>query len=99
MPNQVGRVWSEKDIPTWRLDEYMALCFQSEQHQLGIEEYEKFHGNVEPSLKKVLKPRELGYVLCLHKTLGRFDPCAALRRSQDAALTLRREVAGYRSKH
>lgn len=76
MPDQVGRVWGERDIPTLRLDEYMALCFQSEQYQLGIEEYEKYHGNSEPSLKKTLKPRELGYALCLHKARDRFDPDA-----------------------
>lgn len=60
------------------LDDYMALSFQAEQYEAGIAKYESYCVATAPSLKKLLKPRELGYALCLHKTRGQFDESALL---------------------
>lgn len=56
-----------------RLDDYMALCFQAEQYELGIAEFEKYHGVKKISLKRKLPPRDFGYALCLHYSRGEFD--------------------------
>ncbi|NHQ85210.1 hypothetical protein HA050_03675 [Iodobacter sp. HSC-16F04] len=55
------------------LDDYMALCFQAEQYELGIAEFEKYHGVKKISLKRKLPPRDFGYALCLHYSRGDFD--------------------------
>ncbi len=66
-------VWSKSHIATYRLDDYMAFCFQAEQYETGIAEFEKYHGAKTISLKRALKPREFAYALCLQKTGHQFD--------------------------
>jgi len=65
------------------LDRYMAFsvlggCFENCKHgrvpfEAGIKTYEYWTGRSEVSLKKVLKPRELGYALCRHYLNEEFD--------------------------
>lgn len=60
------------------LDDFMALAFQAEQYQAGIAKYESYCAATPPSLKKLLKPRELGYALCLHHARGQYAPADLL---------------------
>lgn len=71
--DKVGTVWAKGHIPTSRLDDYMAFCYQAEQYEIGIAEYEQYHGDKAFSLKKIRTPKELGYALCLHKARGQFE--------------------------
>lgn len=69
--------WLEKDIMKDGLDDYMAFAFQSGNRNEGLQSaiamYEAKTGIKEVSLKKVLKPRDLGYALCLNSLNQRFD--------------------------
>ncbi|MDO8768059.1 MAG: hypothetical protein Q7K57_05030 [Burkholderiaceae bacterium] len=56
------------------LDDFMALAFQAEQYEAGIAKYESYCAATAPSLKKLLKPREFGYALCLHHARGQYTP-------------------------
>lgn len=58
---------------TDRLDFCLAYCVQAGNYELGIEEFEKYHGNKAISLKKPLKPRHLGYAYCLHHVRQHYD--------------------------
>lgn len=55
----------------------MAFAYQGGEHddgfEAGIDMYERWIGEKPLSLKKVLKPREFGYALCLHRVRGQFD--------------------------
>ena len=67
------RPWSTNEIVKSGLDDYMAFAYQGGEHddgfQAGIDMYERWTGKSGPvSLSKVLKPREFGYALCLHRT-------------------------------
>jgi hypothetical protein len=66
-------VFSKKDLSTGRLDDYMALCCQSRQYEVGVIEYEKYYPGKDVSLRRTLKPRDFGYVICLHELRGQFD--------------------------
>lgn len=66
-------VWSKPHILTYRLDDYMAFSVQAERYEVGLAEFERCHGPKQISPKRTLKPRELGYALCLHKARGQFD--------------------------
>ena len=71
------------------LDDFMALAFQSEQYEAGIAKFESYCAATAPSLKKLLKPRELGYALCLHHARGQYTPSdlhAAGRKMLQASL-------------
>jgi hypothetical protein len=52
------------------LDDYMALCLQSEQFEFGIATFEKYWGPSQFSPARTPTPRKLGYALCLHKGRG-----------------------------
>ena len=71
-------VWSKNDMATLALDDYLALCYQAEQDSEAITAYEACYGNKPISLKKVLKPREFAYALCLQRTGQPFDKNALL---------------------
>ena len=71
-------VWPKNHIATLRLDDYLAFCFQAQQYKLGIAEFQKYHGIKTISLKRVLKPREYAYALCLHKVSPQFEADALL---------------------
>lgn len=67
------RPWPAQEIIKSGLDDYMAFAYQGGEHndgfEAGIEMYERWTANSEPvSLSKILKPREFGYALCLHRT-------------------------------
>jgi len=67
------RPWPTNEIVKSGLDDYMAFAYQGGEHddgfQAGIDMYERWTGKSGPiSLSKVLKPREFGYALCLHRT-------------------------------
>lgn len=67
------RPWSTNEIVKSGLDDYMAFAYQGGEHndgfQAGIDMYERWTGKSGlVSLSKVLKPREFGYALCLHRT-------------------------------
>lgn len=49
------------------LNDFMAFAFQDGQFEQGITEYEKHLVPKVPSLKKVLKPHDFAYALCLHR--------------------------------
>ena len=72
------RPWPTKEIVQSGLDDYMAFAYQGGEHangfEAGIEMFERWTGQKEVSLSKVLKPREFGYLLCQHRlALGNFD--------------------------
>jgi hypothetical protein len=54
------------------LDDLMLLSCQAEAYEQGIAEFEKYRSAKPPSLKRTLKPSELGYATCLHKARGQF---------------------------
>jgi hypothetical protein len=54
------------------LDDLMLLSCQAEAYEQGIAEFEKYRSAKPPSMKKTLKPAELGYAICLHKARGQF---------------------------
>jgi hypothetical protein len=67
------RPWPTNEIIKSGLDDYMAFAYQGGEHddgfQAGVEMYERWTGKSgQVSLSKVLKPRELGYALCRHRT-------------------------------
>ncbi|NEJ03337.1 hypothetical protein GR216_36050 [Rhizobium leguminosarum] len=72
-----GRPWPRNEIVKSGLDDYMAFAYQSGEHddgfEAGIDMYEHWIGEKPLSLKKVLKPYEFGYALCLHRARGQFD--------------------------
>ncbi|WP_202034168.1 hypothetical protein [Rhizobium rhizogenes] len=71
-----GRPWSRNEIIKSGLDDYMAFAYQGGEHddgfEAGIDMYKHWAGDKPLSLKKVLKPREFGYALCLHRVRGQF---------------------------
>jgi hypothetical protein len=67
------RPWPMHEIIKSGLDDYLAFAFlagapeDTENYEAGIEMYERWTGKSGPvSLSGTLKPRELGYALCLH---------------------------------
>jgi hypothetical protein len=64
--------WTAHQIVKDGLDDYMAFAFQGGDHdegyEAGIEMFERWTGKNKVSFSKLLKPRELGYALCLHQT-------------------------------
>jgi hypothetical protein len=72
-----GRPWPRNEIIKSGLDDYMAFAYQGGEHddgfEAGIDMYEHWVGEKPLSLKKVLKPREFGYALCLHRARNQFD--------------------------
>lgn len=72
------------------LDDYMAFAFQAGQFEQGIAEYGKHLASKEPSLKKVLKPRDYVYALCLNEagcnTFDKADLLSAGRKMLQANL-------------
>jgi hypothetical protein len=72
-----GRPWPKSEIVKHGLDDFMAFSFQSGESNngfsLGADIYERYQPqNKLPSIKKILKPREYAYALCLNR-LGRAD--------------------------
>lgn len=72
--SQQDGVYGRTAIKTDYLDDYLVLCYQAEQYEEGIAEYEKYHGAEALSLKKTLPPRKIAYALCLHEARRQFDP-------------------------
>ncbi len=82
------RPWTRQEIIRDGLNDYMAMavlggCFEDYKHgkepfEAGIEIYEHWIGKQDISLKKALKPRELGYALCRHYLHNEFDQADVL---------------------
>ncbi|TCS32901.1 hypothetical protein EDC30_11912 [Paucimonas lemoignei] len=70
---QDQNVWPKNLIAKDRLDDYMAFCYQAEQYEVGVAEFEKYYGLKTMSLKRTLKPREFAYILCLNKLNYKFN--------------------------
>jgi hypothetical protein len=66
--------YSRHSIRTNRLDDYMAFCFQAQQYERGIAEFERHSGGRPLALNRTLAPRHIGYALCLHHVRGQFTP-------------------------
>lgn len=74
---------TRQEVVDDELDEYLPLCVlggvkeDSKCGQMpfeaGIDLYEYYIKKEQPSLKKVLKPREFGYLLCRHYLNNEFD--------------------------
>lgn len=74
---------TRQEIIRYELDDYMAMAvlggiFEDYKHgkepfEAGIDMYEHWVTNPKVSLKKPLKPRELGYALCRHYLNNEFD--------------------------
>lgn len=66
------RPWPTNEIVKCGLDDYMAFAYQGGEHnegfEAGVDMYERWTGKSEVSLSKMLKPRDFGYALCLHRT-------------------------------
>jgi len=67
-------VYGRAALKTDYLDESMALCYQAEQYEEGIAEYENSHDRKGVSLQKTPSPRKLACALCLHEARQQFDP-------------------------
>ncbi|MBB3610877.1 hypothetical protein [Rhizobium sp. BK602] len=72
-----GRPWPRNEVVNYGLDDYMAFACQNfeepETVEAGIDMYEHWLGNKPLSLKKLLKPRDLGYAICLHYARQQFE--------------------------
>ena len=78
-----GAALTRQEIIRDGLDDYMAMAvlggiFEDYKHgkepfEAGIDMYEHWIGKADISLKKALKPRELGYALCRHYLNNEFD--------------------------
>lgn len=76
-------VWTRQEIIRDGLDDFMAMAvlggdFEDYKHgkapfEAGIDMFEHWTGKSDVSLKELLKPRELGYVLCRHYLNHEFD--------------------------
>lgn len=73
------RPWPRNEIISEGLDDYMAFAFQAaepdegtEGYEIAIDMYEHWIGEKPLSLKKLLKPREYAYALCLHYARDQF---------------------------
>lgn len=62
-----GTAFEDAEIPTERLDDYMAFCFQSRAYDMGLSEFKKFHAVPTLSTARALKPRHIGYFLCVEQ--------------------------------
>ncbi|WP_407973063.1 hypothetical protein ACJ51O_36375 (plasmid) [Burkholderia pyrrocinia] len=69
------RPWPMNEIIRDGLDDYMAFAYQAsddsspdglEGYENAIQMYEHWVNDIPPSLKKMLKPREYAYALCLY---------------------------------
>ena len=63
-----GGVWNKKQMATAYLDDYLAFCFLASEYEEGKQEFQKYHGDKQVSLKKGT-PKEYAYALCL-RALG-----------------------------
>lgn len=63
-------IFSKTHFTTYRLDDYLALCIGAQQYELGVEEFEKYHGPAPLKASQIKKPREFGYLSCM-QILGR----------------------------
>jgi len=63
-----GSVWQKKQMATAYLDDYLAFCFLAGEYEEGKQEFQKYHGDKQVSLKKGT-PKEFAYALCL-RALG-----------------------------
>lgn len=73
------RPWPRNEIISEGLDDYMAFAFQAaepdegtEGYEIAIDMYEHWIGEKPLSIKKLLKPREYAYALCLHYARDQF---------------------------
>jgi hypothetical protein len=64
--------YSAYETKTDRLDDYMAFCFQAQEYERGIAEFERHSGGRPRALNRTLAPRHIGYALCLHHARGLF---------------------------
>ncbi|MFM0009004.1 hypothetical protein PQR46_00670 [Paraburkholderia sediminicola] len=71
------RPWTTNEIVKTGLDDYLAFAYKGGEHndgfEAGVEMYERWVGHQSISLKKVLKPKEFGYALCLYRARQQFD--------------------------
>lgn len=71
------RPWPANEIIKLGLDDYLAFAYEGGEHndgfEAGVEMYERWVGHQSISLKKVLKPKEFGYALCLYRARQQFD--------------------------
>ncbi len=91
------RPWSMHEIVKNGLDDYMAFAYQGGEHndgfEAGIEMYQRWTGKTEVALSKILKPRDFGYALCLHRTARQqFDEDDLLKAGRKMLKTNLQEV-------
>lgn len=60
----LNNIYAKSKFKTDFLDDFLQLCVQCGQYQVGIDRFEHYHGKKEISIKKKMTPREYGYVLC-----------------------------------
>lgn len=60
----LNNIYAKSKFKTDFLDDFLQLCVQCSQYQVGIDRFEHYHGKKEISIKKKMTPREYGYVLC-----------------------------------
>jgi hypothetical protein len=70
---QDGGVYPPNLVDKDRLDDYMAFSVLSGQYEIGIREFEKYWGVKTHPLKEARTPRQVGYMICLHRVRQRFD--------------------------
>lgn len=67
-----GTVWQKKQMATAYLDDYLAFCFLAGEYEEGKQEFQKYHGDKQVSLKKGT-PKEFAYALCLRALSEGFE--------------------------
>lgn len=77
--SSIGLAHDEKILSPARisrvlLDDHMMFCFQAEQYETGIADFEKYLDKKAVLPSKIRTPRELGYAFCLQQLRPQFDP-------------------------
>jgi len=76
--NYEKNFWNEEaSSDAWKvkndLDDFMAFALQARRYSEGIDTYERLQGTSNFNLKKVVKPRDYAYAMCLQNTAPQFD--------------------------
>lgn len=88
--------YDQKSFSTIRLDEYMAYANLSNEYQMGVAEFEKYH-HLGDIASGVLKPRDFGYAACVSHCAERFGKTELFKAGRKIEKECSRKMVGRRT--